>query len=98
MSEENKIGPLAGQLSESKGVDRNKILSILYTRIAAGIELKDRLPARDNLHFDPNKTWNVANQHLLEIAKADPCEALQLALSFIKLPESRDPKQEAVNG
>lgn len=98
MSEENKIGKLVDRLSKSKGVDRNKILSILYTRIAAGVELKDRLPTDDKLRFGPNEIWNVTNQNLLEIAKADPKEALQLALSFINLPESQNPKQEAVNG
>ncbi|MBI5356680.1 hypothetical protein HZB78_03630 [Candidatus Collierbacteria bacterium] len=97
MSEESKIGKLADQLSESRGIDQNKILSILYTRIATGIELKDKLTADEKLRFDPNETWNVANKHLLEIAKADPQKALKLALSFINLPESRDPKQEAVN-
>lgn len=95
MAEDNRVERLSGSLATSTGIDRNKILSILYSRIAAGIELKDKPP---DGYFDPNETWNIANRQLLEITRIDPRQALQMALSFINLPASPDQKQEQANG
>lgn len=90
------IQELADSLSDYKGIDRNKVLSILYTRISSGLEMGEETPSKFGVR-SPSDVWNKANEHLMLIAETNPKEAFQLGLALLNLPKSGDVKRESIN-
>ncbi len=76
--------------------DRSHILSILYSRIAAGLEVMEAEP-QDVKATNLSEIWDKANEHLFFLVEIDPEQAFSVAVELSILPKEVDSQSELVN-
>ena len=94
---ELKVKSLYERVRDTKDpFDRSYILSILYTRIAAGLENMENAPDDVGVS-EPSEIWEKANNYLSELVERDSARAFQVGIDLTLLPRALDEHQEKVN-
>lgn len=94
---ETQVKSLFDKLKDTeKKFDRTTILSLLYSRIASGLENSEAQPREVGVS-DPSEIWSKSTAELEKLNKLDPNKCFLIGVDLILLSESADPNKEKIN-
>src|ERR1700690_3552854 len=77
------IDSIYQELSGEEGIERDKVLSVLRTRVAGGLEIQHR-------GHDAEDYWTSLNLDLESVVENSPQDAFEFALDTLALDEAKD--------